>query len=109
MPSNQFLEAQNGSKSSPGGPNGSKMVVMSAWKVQIVEKVALERKSDGGRPRAEGGSSSKPTFPQKMRPTRPDTGAFFLRRPSQKCCNVGLEGANPRKGPFREEIVKWGV
>ena len=55
MPSNRFLEAQNGSKSSPGGPNGSKMVVMSAKRVQILEKAALERKSDGGRPRAEGG------------------------------------------------------
>ena len=34
-------------------------------------------------------------------------GKVFLRGPFQNSCNVGLEGANPRKGRLRDEIVEW--
>ena len=75
MVPNQALETQMAAKSSPGALNNSKS-------------------SLGGL----NAFKSIPGGPKwvQIKPWRPE----WL----QNGCNVGLEGANPRKGRFREEI-----
>ena len=76
--------------------------------MQNLEKVAVERKSDGGKPRAEGGLRAlnrhyRIFSPRTMGHTVP-TRAVVLRTVLQKGRNVALKRANPRKGRFKEEI-----